>query len=696
MTEPDVARPAAQPRFAVAVDWDVRIVARDGVELSANVWRPVPPVDAPGSRFPAILEMIPYGKDSWRRNADIERGRWFAERGFALCRLDVRGTGSSGGIALDEYTEDETRDGCDAVAWLAAQAWCNGRVGMWGISYGGFTAIQVARERPRDLAAIVPFYATDDRYLDDVHYRGGCLTASELSQYAVSQVAMNAMPPDPTFRGAGWRDEWLARLEATPIWLFEWLRQLTDGPYWRRGSLAPDHEALEVPTLMVGGWCDEYVDPVLRMQERCIRAPRRSIVGNWVHEWPHDAYPGPDIDELHEVARFFGHWLADEPNRVMDEPGFTWFEREWAPPQPFPTAWPGRWRAAPGYPHPAVEERRWILAGGAEPGRGILGDPMPLEPPRDGGVDALPHLATVGTTASLSWGAGGEPNGLARDGRPDEARSLVYTSKPLAEPISILGFPAANLTVSATMPVATLVCRLVDVAPDGLPHEVAAGVLNLTHRSSHADPQPLEPGQAYDIVVPLRASGYRFGAGHRIRLVVSTSAWPVIWPSPYPGEVHVHRGAAARSSLVLPVVPAAGGPGDLPPPAFKTTPPDIVAVGGGTDEPARWVVSEDVLAGTVTVESAEAGTTELPDGRSLATSERLTMTASDADPARAALDSAVEYRWREREFETEIRSTARLRSDAESFELEVDLVVDLDGERFFERRQAERVPRRLV
>ena len=229
MTDPAAPMiPASTPTFDVETVWDARIRVRDGVELSANLWLPKPadgsPAGPSGERFPAVLEMIPYGKDNWRRNADVARGTYLASRGYALCRVDVRGTGSSGGIALDEYTEDETRDGYDAVEWLAAQPWCTGAVGMWGISYGGFTSIQVAKLRPPHLRAIVPVQATDDRYLTDVHYVGGCVTGSELSQYAVSQVAMNAMPPDRAFRGDSWRDEWLARLEQTPPWLFAWLR----------------------------------------------------------------------------------------------------------------------------------------------------------------------------------------------------------------------------------------------------------------------------------------------------------------------------------------------------------------------------------------------------------------------------------------------------------------------------------------
>ena len=368
-------RSASEPRFAVEVALDVRIPARDGIELSANLWRPA--TDEP---VPAILEMIPYGKDNWRRTADQARGEWFAARGYALCRVDVRGTGSSFGVALDEYTADETRDGVDAVAWLAAQTWCSGSVGMWGISYGAFTAIQVAKERPPALKAIVPVMGTDDRYLDDVHYRGGCVTVSELSQYAVSQVAMNAMPPEAAFRGEAWRSEWLARLEATPPWLFAWLRHQVDGPYWRQGSLAPDYDAIEAAVFNVGGWHDSYVDPAFRMQARCA-APSHTLVGPWHHSWPNDAEPGPTLDDLHEVVRFFDRHLRGVDNGWDEEPPIVWYERDFAAPNPFPRVLPGRWRAATAYPHPTTPTAVLTF------GDGALGERP------EAGVDAVPPPA---------------------------------------------------------------------------------------------------------------------------------------------------------------------------------------------------------------------------------------------------------------------------------------------------------------
>ena len=693
----------------MTLDWDVSIPVRDGIELSANIWRPV------GPPSPAILEMIPYGKDNWRRASDMTRGQWFAARGFALCRVDVRGTGSSGGVAPDEYTVDETQDGYEAVEWLATQPWCDGAVGMWGISYGGFTAIQVAALRPPHLRAIVPVMATDDRYLDDVHYRGGCVTVSELSQYAVSQVAMNAMPPEAGFRGAAWRNDWLARLDQTPPWLFAWLRHQTDGPYWRQGSLAPDYDAFEAAIFNIGGWHDSYVDPAFRMQARC-PVPSHTLVGNWVHSWPHDAGPGPNLDELHEIARFFDRHLRGADNGWDDEPPIVWFEREFTPPAAFPEPSQGRWRAASAYPHPEVTSRTMVFAAGESPLVGRLVDPDRAARGRaDGspadGIDRFRHRPTTGTRGPLSWGAGGAPNGLARDLRRDEDAGPTYTSDALHEALEVLGVPEVVVHVEVDAPVAALSVRLSDVAPDGRVALVSAGVLNLTHRASHTDPAPLRPGVVEEIRVPLRSAGYRWRPGHRIRVALASSLWPVVWPSPFPATFGVHRGPATPSRLELPVIAPAGGPGDAPVPAFRTEPPELDwpaadpldGAGPARADPPVWRIDEDVIGGSVTVHVHDGGETIVPDGHRLYAAETLRMTAWDDDPARAELDAHVVYRWQERERDRgselthiEIRADARQTSTASEFELAVRLEVDVDGARFFERDWSEVVPRDLV
>jgi putative CocE/NonD family hydrolase len=694
-SEAERLRRASQPIHRVTTLHDVRIPVSDGLELSANLWLPEPAVDGTGPRrFPAILEMIPYRKDDWRAASDESRGEWLAARGFALCRLDIRGTGSSPGIALDEYTARETRDGYDAVEWLARQPWSTGKVGMWGISYGGFTAIQVALLHPPHLAAIVPMMATDDRYTDDVHYLGGCVTVSELSQYAVSMVGMNALPANREYRGAAWLDEWRDRLEGTPVWLYEWLRQQHDGPYWRQGSLAPHWDRLTTPTFLIGGWMDEYVDAALRMLERCTNAPRRALIGNWVHDLPHDAYPGPNLDWYHEMIRFFDHWLKGVDNGVMDEPALVAFRHEWAGPEPFPAAWPGAWIAEERWPPADLDESILYLASGEQP---LVGNLTVEAAPGPRIVERFRHRPTVGTRAGLSWGAGGQPNGLARDLRPDDALCPAFTSEPLAADLDVVGVASVVLQWESPVPVATAVVRLQDVAPDGTPFQVSAGILNLTHRSSHAAPEPLEPGVVTEVRIQLRATAHRFLAGHRIRLSLASAMWPVVWPSPFVAVFGLHLGGdpAAASRLVLPIVPAGHVGADVP--AFKTTPAALRDIGSYRGDPPVWQVIEDVIEGSLTVVTSEFGEATLPDGRTtLYTGERLEMTARDADPADARMHNEVVYRLRADDTEILIEADGTIQTSATDFHMDVGLRVSLDGVPFFERDWAETIPRRLV
>ena len=666
--------------YEVNIQYDIRIPTRDGLELSANLFLPVP--RQAGELFPAILEMIPYRKDTWRYAADHQLMTYLAQRGFAGCRLDIRGTGSSRGIATDEYTLTETQDGYDAVEWLAGQAWCNGKVGMWGMSYGGFTSIQVAMLQPPSLKAIVPMYATDDRYTDDVHYIGGCLTASELAQYAVSQVGMNALPPKAGYLQDDWAEQWKLRLEKTPPWLIKWVEHQTDGPYWRTGSLAPHYDRITCAIFHIGGWADGYTNPVLRMQEKCINAPRKALIGPWVHLMPHQAYPGPNIDWLHEMVRFFDYWLKGIENGVMAEPALTIFRQEYTPPEPFPQMVNGSWHSEVAYPIARTQFQTLYL------GPGTLQSTLP----DDDQTDTYPHRPTLGTQAALCYGGGAIPNGLARDLRPDEALSLTYTSQPLAEALDLIGFPQAVLQLGADVPVAHVVVRLTDVAPDGTSVLVSTGILNLTHRVDHRNPIPLTPGKIYEIQVQLKACGYRFLPGHRLRLSVASAYWPVIWPSPYRSTNFLQRGPTRPSRLILPVIPA-----DQhlpPPPTFKTSPPDLAQVGSDHYEPPVWQIIEDVLDQSVTVRIYSGDRTELPNGKiSLFNSELLELTAFHHDPAHTTLNNEVTYHLKEHYYETDIQATGTIRSTESDFHVDVQLRVSLNGNLFFQKSWLESIPR---
>lgn len=655
---------------------DVRVRARDGVELSVNLFLPL----AATGPVPAILNIDPYRKDDWSAGWDLSLAAYLAAHGYAYARLDVRGTGSSGGVALDEYTEAETLDGHDTVEWLAGQRWCSGAVGMWGLSYGGFTSIQVAATRPPHLRAIVPIQATDDRYTDDVHYVGGTMTVSELAQYSVSQVAMNALPAAPGAWGSGWRERWRERLEATPVWLFEWARQQRDGPYWRRGSLAPDYGRIEAAILHITGWMDEYVDAAVRMQARCAGAAgRRTIVGPWVHGLPDYAYPGPNIDWLREMVRWFDRWLKDEPNGADAEPALTWFHRDPTPPERFPKRLAGEWRATSDWP-PAEPAALTLHLGS-----GSLDD----APRAAAHATTFSHRPTAGIRAgSLCWGAGHPPNGLAGDLRLEADAGPAWVSAALDAPLDVLGVPVATLRVSATQPVAHLVARLGCVLPDGPIEQVSEGILNLTHRDSHAAPEPLEPGRPYEIRLPLRVAGYRFPAGHRIHLSLASSHWPVIWPSPGAGELTIHGGR-----LELPMAPGERAA----PPAFSSEAPALAQVGSEVSEPTRWEVVEDEAGGTATVRTHEASLSTLPDGVSaLFVGETLEMTASNAEPGVGRFVNDCEYRLDRGGHLITVIADGGIDTSPEAFDMTAHLRVDLDGEPFFERTWREVIPRDLM
>ena len=371
------------------------------------------------------------------------------------------------------------------------------------------------------------------------------------------------MPPDAAFRGDAWRDEWRARLEATPPWLFAWLRQQRDGPYWRQGSLAPDYDAIEAAILNFGGWMDSYVDAAFRMQARCT-APRArsSATGSTAGRRRRD--PGPEPRRaprarpvLRPLAARASPTAGTTSRRSSGSSATT------PPPEPFPGGLPGRWRAAAAYPASGgrgarVAVRRRRPAAGGRARRPTDATATPAARRRS---TAIAHRPTTGTRAALSWGAGGPPNGLARDLRPDEALGPTYTSAPLddagRDPRRARGRPPPG-GLGAGRDRRRPACGR--RARTGPRPRSAPAILNLTHRRSHAEPEPLDPGGSRRSAIPLRPAGYRFAPGHRIRVSVASSAWPVIWPSPFPADVR----APSRSGDAVAPRPAGRAAGRRP------------------------------------------------------------------------------------------------------------------------------------
>jgi len=540
--------------FAVTEEPDHAIVLADGTRLSARIWRP----DGPGP-FPAVLEFLPYRKRDGTVVRDALTHPYLAGHGYVCLRVDMRGNGDSEGLMADEYSPQELADACAVIGWIAAQPWSNGRVGMMGISWGGFNSLQVAALRPEPLKAVITLCSTVDRYADDIHYKGGCLLNENLG-WGATMWAYSSRPPDPALR-QGWREMWLERLAAEPFLPGLWLRHQRRDDYWKHGSVCEDYSAIRAAVLAVGGWGDSYKNAVPQLVEN-IQVPVRGIVGPWVHKYPHFAVPHPRIGFLQEALRWWDRWLKDRETGVEADPGYRVYLMDGARPARWYENRPGRWIAEPSWPSPNIEGRTLALG----PGRlGEGGDfTLPLSSPQDCGMDGGEFCAI--------W-LGPEMPG---DQRRDDALSACFDSAPMDE-ADIVGAPVLTLTFTADKSVAQVAVRLNHLHADGAATRITWGVLNLTHRDGHADPRPLVPGQVYSVRIALDHIAYRLPAGDRLRVAVSTSYWPMLWPMAEAAtltltggalELPVRRSRAVADEVTFPEAEAA------PPLALREIRPD--------------------------------------------------------------------------------------------------------------------------
>jgi predicted acyl esterase len=587
----------------------------DGVMLSATLY--LPP-DADTAPVPAVLEYLPYRKDdSIGRN--LELNSYLTRRGYAGVRVDIRGTGASEGeLPEGEYTGQEQRDAEAVIAWLAAQPWCTGSVGMWGISWGGFNSIQIAMRQPPPAAlkAIVACEASDDMFHDDVHYIDGLL---HLDEYSVMIDQLNMLPPSPEYP----IDEVVLarRFDADP-WLMTWLGQQQDGPYWLRNSLRTDYSRLKVPAFLITGWWDGYRDSVFRMAEHC-SVPVRALIGPWNHTWPHHAIPGPAVEWRAHAVRWFDHWLKGIDTGMLAEPIADVYVQTWRAPDPDLTELPGYWRTETALP--PERTRQQVLYCGS--GRTLSGQPGPDDSLR------LRYMPSAGVEAGHWWGE------LTVDQRGADAYSLVFDSEPLADDLEILGFCQVEIHGGADASPLNWFARVNDVAPDGTTTLVAGG-----GRSDRPDqlrdaaapvPGPDGAGAAAEpdwLPLQLHACSWVFPRGHRIRLAISNAMWPMIWPTPHPAIATVRLGATG-TRLALPVVPRESRPA----PHFGELEPgeQIDGVSGWGDVlPVRWTLVRDDK-GTASISWRGTAGTEFGWGR-VVDEEYLRYEVHDDRPAEAS------------------------------------------------------------
>ena len=657
----------------------------DGCRLAARIWLPD---DAETRPVPAILEYIPYRKNDVTANRDRERQPELAAHGYATVRVDVRGSGDSDGLLVDEYTQQELDDAYEVSAWLAGQAWCTGNVGMTGISWGGFNALQVAALRPPALKAIISVCSTDDRYADDVHYYGGCVLGSEMLSWASTMLLAGARPPDPKRVGDGWREAWLERLDVEPF-VASWLAHQRRDEFWQHGSVCEDIDALDCAIYMVGGWDDAYRDAILRVLSG-YSGPRKGLIGPWGHTYPDSGVPGAAIDFVTESVRFWDHWLKGVDNGVMDEPMLRAFVREPDNGGPFRTERAGAWVSEPSWPAASVSLQPWQLdAEGrlverAAPGGAAHGWPDSNGQSAEAGHHLLGRQAT-GLEAGTYMGFGLVED-LPGDQRREDGASLCYTSAPLEQPVAILGQATLQLDLAVDRPDALVAVRLCEVTDTGASRLVARGLLNLTHRDSHVDLEAMPPGERTSVTVELSAAGYTFRAGSRIRVAVSPTYWPWAWPSPEPVTLTVFPGAG--SELHLPVRTPQPGDGDLPSFVDPARVGPAVPTAGGS----RWV-DHDQVSGRSELVTISAKEMSVDDGLMMAESRRDAFAIVEGDPLSAEARSERSSQITRGDWGIRVETVSTMTADATTFRVTNAIDAYEGATRVASRRWTHDIPR---
>ncbi len=657
---------------------DLRIPMPDGTNLSARMWLPV---DADATPVPAVVEYIPFRHRDFSAPRDAIIHPWFAGHGYASIRLEPRGSQESDGDPMDEYVAQEQRDAVDALDWISSQAWCTGATGMFGMSWGAFSALQVAALNPPSLKAIIPVHGTDDRFGEDIHFKGGCLLSANLSW---SWVYTNYMmrPPDPALTGDRWREIWKRRIERAPFVFRDWVGRQSRDAYWRHGSVCEDYGAITAATCVFCGWADGYRNAALRMAEH-MEAPTRVVIGPWAHTYPHIAKPGPQIGFLQEATRWWDRWLKDIDNGIDTEPKICVWMLDTAPPAPSYEQRGGHWIAEESWPSVNTTSQTFFLNdrtlsefAGATVERDVC---TPLSSGMTGG-EWLPH--GVGPEMPLDQGH-------------EDVGALVFETKPLSGDLQILGTPRVKLKIRADQTRGLLNLRLSDVAPDGKATMICYGLLNLTGRNGFEGPEAMTPGEWMDVSVPLDAVAQRLPAGHRLRLSVGTNAFPLVWPVPVKTTCTLMLGEA--STLTIPTRPL-NVPNAVEP-AFESAaipPPPAVEWQRPVSRTRR--IERDVVSGEVSrVYIKDDGAFVLKEtGMALDVVATLKYSCVDDDPLSARAELGITIKNNRDDWSTELDGRLVMTSEPTSFHVKATVIAKEGDQQVAKRMFDERIARTFV
>lgn len=576
----------------LTIEKNLAVGMRDGITLQTDVYRP-----AGAEQWPAVLLRLPYNKEQPALlflAGDILR---IAQAGYAVVVQDCRGTYRSDG-EFSPYFQ-EARDGADTIAWVAAQPWCTGKVGMMGASYYGATQWLAAGETPPALKALAPFITTD-QYHDKWTYQGGAFQLGFILQWATATFAVGEVVRRLGHGAAGPEDlraaiaaadrvphdyshlpltDWPALAQLAP-YVRDWLAHPSYDAYWKSIAPCEQYERITTPALNFGGWYDLFLGGTLanylgmkaRGGSSDARRHQRLVIGPWVHGYNGGVYAERNFglmahDGVADVTamqiRWFDHWLKGLDNGVPGDKPVRLFVM-------------GRdtWRDEDDWPLPDTRYERWYLHSGGhantlEGDGGLSTTPPGTEPADHYAYDPSDPVPTIGGATFLP-GLFVAANAGPRDQRAVERRAdvLCYTSEPLPRDTEVTGPVTLVLYASSSALDTDFTGKLIEVLPDGRAMLLTDGILRARYRDSLSEPRLLEPDQICALSLDLVATANLFRAGSRIRLEVSSSNFPRFDRNPNHGGViaqataadfvvarnRVWHDATHPSHLVLPMV----------------------------------------------------------------------------------------------------------------------------------------------
>ena len=576
----------SQPQYEIKLEFDVKVLMRDGAKLSANIWRP----KAEG-KFPVIFMYNPYDNTSRRM---IEKAQYFVPRGYVFAAIDVRGRYDSEGASYLYWDPDwrngkfDGQDVYDCHTWLGEQPWSTGKIGMTGGSYLGFVQWMGAPLANPYLTTLIPYVSPDDHY-DNVFPNGALQLSNSLNLLAIlgNLTANN----NNDLRSYFW--DWDKLYRHLPIRTMDeamfgqtdilW-QDLVDHPdndhYWRfsvgdrprAGEMsAGKYPQVKVPTLNITGWYDQVSQATInnylgmvRYGPEELRDQHHLLVGPWRHGvGPRevgdlDYGPEADVDFLPIELRWYDYWLKGIDNGMMDEPPVDIF-----------VMGENRWRSEQEWTLSRAQETKYYFhsSGRANTrfGDGSLNTTPPADEPTDSFVyDPEDPVPTYGGNVSMYPSTGGPRDQRAIQRRDDV---LVYTGGTLTKDIEVTGRILTKVYAASSAADTDFTAKLVDVHPNGYAQLLAEGIIRARYRNSFKKQELLTPEEVYEYTVDLWSVSHVFQKGHKIQVEISSSNFPKYDRNPNTGHKYgedaelekatqmMYHNSQYPSHIIFPVVP---------------------------------------------------------------------------------------------------------------------------------------------